>query len=230
MIAPCADCAPQYDYELGPGFDSSGKECDNVTDTNDCIVPSVFELHMKYINPGYTGYMDTVPFIFNELDKHFETLEDILISKHGSDVEEREAIDGLFRYIKSIQNEEEVISKMHSCTLIPEHKMMNIDWSSMDWDWVTNQLNNGIYDDRTFNEQDIESIRNHIRFTTNNDDDYCYGNIDVYGNVGNGSDCDGYDEYCACILEQEQEHERILEQEQEQEYFSEEELPPWTGY
>ena len=158
MIAPCIDCAPRYnDYELGPGFNKFRKEASVVIDGKP--VPSVYELHMKYVDPSTIG-RPVEPELDESLVLECNELQYQLVEKHGSSVDEREAIEGLMRFIKSFENPEEIRKKLVGALLIPDSKMYNQNWAGTDWDWFTGEINQ--YDEishATFTEEERESIR-----------------------------------------------------------------------
>ena len=158
MIAPCTDCAPRYnDYELGPGFNKFRKEATLIV--NGKLVPSVYELHMKYVDPANIG-RPVEPVIDESLVLECNEVQRKLVEKHGSSVDEQEAIESLMRFIKSFINPEEIRKKLVGALLIPDSKMYNQNWAGTDWDWFTGEINQ--YDEishATFTEEERESIR-----------------------------------------------------------------------
>ena len=158
MIAPCIDCAPHYnDYELGPGFDRCRQEASVVINGNP--VPSVYELHMKYVD--ISTICRPVELVLEEsLELECNVLKYKLFEIHGSSVDEREAIESLVRFIKSFENPEEIRKKINGALLIPDSKMYNQNWAGKDWDWFTGEYKQ--YDEishSTFTEEERESIR-----------------------------------------------------------------------
>ena len=158
MIAPCIDCAPRYnDYELGPGFNRCRQEASVVINGNP--VPSVYELHMKYVD--ISTICRPVELVLEEsLELECNVLKYKLFEIHGSSVDEREAIESLVRFIKSFENPEEIRKKINGALLIPDSKMYNQNWAGTDWDWFTGEINQ--YDEishSTFTEEERESIR-----------------------------------------------------------------------
>ena len=158
MIAPCIDCAPRYNnYELGPGFNRCRQEASVVINGNP--VSSVYELHLKYVDPS-TIRRPVEPVLDESLVLECNELQYQLVEKHGSSVDEREAIEGLMRFIKSFENPEEIRKKLVGALLIPDSKMYNQNWAGTDWDWFTGEINQ--YDEishSTFTEEERESIR-----------------------------------------------------------------------
>jgi len=158
MIAPCIDCAPRYnDYELGPGFDKLKQEASVIIDGKP--VPSVYELHMKYVDPSTIG-RPVEPELDESLVLECNELQYQLVEKHGKSVDEQEAIKGLMRFIKSFENPEEIRKKLVGALLIPDSKMYNQNWAGTDWDWFTGEYKQ--YDEishATFTEEERESIR-----------------------------------------------------------------------
>ena len=158
MIAPCIYCASHFnDYELGPGFNKFHKEASVVIDGKP--VPSVYELHMKYVDPSTIG-RPVEPELDESLVLECNELQYQLVEKHGSSVDEREAIESLMRFIKSFENPEEIRKKLVGALLIPDSKMYNQNWAGTDWDWFTGEINQ--YDEishSTFTEEERESIR-----------------------------------------------------------------------
>lgn len=102
----------------------------------------------------------------NPLEVKMQELIDKLIEKHctGEDAEANEedfaAIHSLIMYIRSIDNEEEVLEKINTAILIPYSKMyVRDDWADTDWDWLTGQTK---YDEISrwhFTDEERESIR-----------------------------------------------------------------------
>ena len=157
MIAPCIDCAPRYnDYELGPGFNRCRQEASVVINGNP--VPSVYELHMKYVDPSSIG-RPIAPVLDESLEMECNELQSKLFEKHGSSVDEQEAIESLMRFIKSFINPEEIRKKLAGALLIPDSKMYNQNWAGTDWDWFTGQINKDETIHFTFTEEERESIR-----------------------------------------------------------------------
>jgi len=158
MIAPCTDCAPRYnDYELGPGFNKFRQEATVIIDGKP--VPSVYELHMKYVVPSNIG-RPVEPELDESLVLECNEVQCKLVEKHGSSVDEREAIESLMRFIKSFINPEEIRKKLVGALLIPDSKMYNQNWAGTDWDWFTGEYKQ--YDEishATFTEEERESIR-----------------------------------------------------------------------
>ena len=157
MVGPCVKCAPQYDYELGSGFERFGKEATLIIDGK--LVPSVNDLHMKYVDLSTIG-RPIEPILLDEsLELACNELRDKLFKIHGSTVDEREAIEGLMRFIKSFNNPREIREKIDSALLIPDSKMYNQNWAGTDWDWFTGQLNKDELYAYLFTEEECESIR-----------------------------------------------------------------------
>lgn len=158
MIAPCIDCASCYnDFELGPGFNKFRKEATLIV--NGKPVPSVYELHMKYVDPANIG-RPVEPVLDESLVLECNEVQYKLEEKHGSSVDEQEAIQSLMRFIKSFINPEEIRKKLVGALLIPDSKMYNQNWAGTDWDWFTGEINQ--YDEishATFTEEERESIR-----------------------------------------------------------------------
>ena len=158
MIAPCIDCAPRYnDYELGPGFNKFRQEATLII--NGKPVPSVYELHMKYVDPATIG-RPVEPVLDETLEFECNELQCKLFDIHGSSVDEIEAIESLMRFAKSFINPEEIRKKLVGALLIPDSKMYNRNWAGTDWDWFTGEINQ--YDEishSTFTEEERESIR-----------------------------------------------------------------------
>jgi len=155
MVGPCVKCAPHYDnYELGSGFDNFGKEPPINIDGK--LVPSVFDLHMKYVNLLSIG-RNVEPILLNKiLESACNELQYKLFEKHENEVE---AIQGLMRFIKSFKNMNDIFKKINSALLIPESKMYNQNWAGTDWEWLTGQM---IYDESTkwtFTDEELASIR-----------------------------------------------------------------------
>ena len=158
MIGPCIDCAPHYnDYELGPGFNKFRQEASVIVDGKP--VPIVYELHMKYVDPSTIG-RSVEPELDESLVLECNELQYKLEEKHGSSVDEQEAIESLIRFIKSFENPEEIRKKIVGALLIPDSKMYNQNWAGKDWDWFTGEINQ--YDEIshfTFTDEERESIR-----------------------------------------------------------------------
>jgi hypothetical protein len=160
MIAPCVDCAPHYnDYELGPGFNKFSKEDTTVIGRDGNPVPSVYELHMKYVD--ISTICRPVELVLEEsLELECNVLKYKLFEIHGSSVDEIEAIESLIRFIKSFENPEEIRKKINGALLIPDSKMYNQNWAGTDWDWFTGEYKQ--YDEishSNFTEEERESIR-----------------------------------------------------------------------
>ena len=100
------------------------------------------------------------------IEVKIQELIEKLIEKHctGGDAAEHEddfaAIHSLIMYIRSIDNEEEVLEKINTAILIPYSKMyVRDDWADTDWDWLTGQTK---YDEISrwhFTDEERESIR-----------------------------------------------------------------------
>ena len=158
MIAPCINCASCYnDFELGPGFNKFRKEATLIV--NGKPVPSVYELHMKYVDPANIG-RPVEPELDESLVLECDEVQYQLEEKHGSSVDEQEAIQSLMRFIKSFINPDEIRKKLVGALLIPDSKMYNQNWAGKDWDWFTGEINK--HDEishSTFTEEERESIR-----------------------------------------------------------------------
>jgi len=156
MIGPCIDCACCYnDFELGPGFNNFRKEATIIIEGKP--VPSVYELHMKYVDISTIGR--PVELVLEEsLELACNELKDKLFDKHGSSVDEIEAIESLIRFIKSFENPEEIRKKIDSALLIPDSKMYNQNWAGTDWEWFTGQLNRDESKSWTFTDEELTSV------------------------------------------------------------------------
>ena len=70
------------------------------------------------------------------------------------------AIYSLIMYIRSIDNEEEVLEKINTAILIPYSKMyVRDDWADTDWDWLTGQTKYDEISRWKFTDEERESIR-----------------------------------------------------------------------
>jgi len=101
----------------------------------------------------------------NPIEVKMQELIDKLIEKHcAGDAEAHEedfaAIHSLIMYIRSIDNEEEVLEKINTAILIPYSKMyVRDDWADTDWDWLTGQTKYDEISRWVFTDEERESIR-----------------------------------------------------------------------
>uniref|UniRef100_A0A6C0EW03 Uncharacterized protein n=1 Tax=viral metagenome TaxID=1070528 RepID=A0A6C0EW03_9ZZZZ len=114
---------------------------------------------MKYVNLSTIG-QPVEPVLDESLELACNELQCQLFEKHGSSVDEIEAIEGFMRFIKSFNNPQEIYKKIDSALLIPDSKMYNQNWAEKDWEWFTGQLNQRDEASAwTFTEEEREYIR-----------------------------------------------------------------------
>ena len=102
----------------------------------------------------------------NPMEVKMQELIEKLIEKHCTREDEAEneedfaAIRSLIMYIRSIDNEEEVLEKINTAILIPYSKMyVRDDWADTDWDWLTGQTKYDEISRWVFTDEERESIR-----------------------------------------------------------------------
>lgn len=100
----------------------------------------------------------------NPIEIKMQELIDKLIEKHCINTvaydDDVMAIYSLIMYIRSIDNEEEVLEKINTAILIPYSKMyVRDDWADTDWDWLTGQTKYDEISRWKFTDEERESIR-----------------------------------------------------------------------
>jgi hypothetical protein len=102
----------------------------------------------------------------NPLEVKMQELIDKLIEKHCTKEDaaayddDVNAIHSLIMYIRSIDNEEEILEKINTAILIPYSKMyVRDDWADTDWDWLTGQTKYDEISRWVFTDEERESIR-----------------------------------------------------------------------